>query len=1398
MRLAKVTDTLRGLARYVVLAASTALVACGGPGGTAPTTTPSPTIAVALSAATVTAATPVTVTARLLGGDNKPIVGAKVTFSTDAAVGVISPGELVTSGTGTTGSGQLISGSAVTSAEGLASVQLRAGPSAGVGTVTVTYDVPATSGSGTSAGSAQTLTAQVNYNSTGGGVRPSSVVVTAPNTTVDASTPAVLSAQVFGADGKPVPNVVVSFSVDASLGSLSPGKLSTDGTTSTGTAISNAAGIASIQLNAGPEAGAGNVTASYTPPSAGGTTSTPLVGSFGFTSRGGGVKPSTRLVLSISSGTISSAAPATITARLIRTDGVSVASQRITFATNSDFGLINPGAVNTEKRSEGSALTDINGFATIQLSAGPKVGAETVTVTFVPTLASSSASASSIQDSINYSSQGGGTAPETNIQLSLSSPSLSANSPVVVTARFTRTDGRSISGQRIEFVTDANLGVFSPGSIDASGQSSGSGITDGNGVATIQIFAGPRTGVGTITARFIPLTPADSASASGVSNGINYTSAGGGSRASTLTLSITEAVLTSNTDSMITARLIGADNRPVVRGVITFTTLPATGIFDPASGVATTDADGVATIKIRAGTQAGPGTVTATFTPDSGAAITATLAYGSNGGGSVATARIDMRFVNGSTSINAATPSTIEATLLGANGQRVPNTRITFTTDGTIGVLIPGTGTALTNSEGVATIQLRAGALQGAGTVNAVSDALSNGAVARGSLGYNSSGGGGPVDSGVAAASLQLIVSSGTLISDGVSSVTLTALVKDANNNTLAGKRVTFSSDRGSIVVDPASNGLTAANGQVTATLSTLGDKSNQTITVRAAVSGLPEVSNTIVVSGTKITVSGVAAMVVGATTPLTIRIQDGAGKPVGGQVVQLASSLGNQFLDVLTGNPITTALTDATGQLTVNYRAIRAGTNNTPDTISASALNATGVATILVSSDQFTMRISPTPGAALQDCSQSLVVEVPLSTLATVQATFLRGGVAQAGTVAFTTTRGTFNGAQQVALTSGVASIGIQSDTGGIGVVTASSGSSSAQCTIEYVATDAQRLVLQADSAVVPPRGKTTITATVRDARDNLVKNKTVIFTLTDSTGGSLSVGQGVTDSFGQTTTTYTAGNASSAKDGVSIRATVVGDPLEITPSPSLTLTVGGQSLFVRVGTGNTVLIRNETTYSLPYAVIVTDAAGNAVKDAQLSLTAQSIRYYRGQYLYNGVFWVRTGGAQTVSGTGTNGACSPSQITTFQANVDSMGNPIPATCLQINSPRLCQSEDLNVNGLLDTGEDINRSGQLEPGFVASIPSSAITDAAGTFQFNIVYPKDRGGWVGIRLIARATVQGTEGVGVAEFDLPVAGDDLSNERIAPPGCTSPFGFASTSTACTDVISTASACNDRTVP
>lgn len=60
-----------------------------------------------------------------------------------------------------------------------------------------------------------------------------------------------------------------------------------------------------------------------------------------------------------------------------------------------------------------------------------------------------------------------------------------------------------------------------------------------------------------------------------------------------------------------------------------------------------------------------------------------------------------------------------------------------------------------------------------------------------------------------------------------------------------------------------------------------------------------------------------------------------------------------------------------------------------------------------------------------------------------------------------------------------------------------------------------------------------------------------------------------------------------------------------------------------------------------------------------------------------------------------------------------------------------CLSEDIDNDGLLDAGEDLNSSGRLEPTNAATVTNSAVTDRDGKVLATAVYPQSHA--LGIKL-----------------------------------------------------------------
>ena len=325
--------------------------------------------------------------------------------------------------------------------------------------------------------------------------------------------------------------------------------------------------------------------------------------------------------------------------------------------------------------------------------------------------------------------------------------------------------------------------------------------------------------------------------------------------------------------------------------------------------------------------------------------------------------------------------------------------------------------------------------------------------------------------------------------------------------------------------------------------------------------------------------------------------------------------------------------------------------------------------------------------------------------------------------------------------------------------------------------ATTAATINLQTDKASIGPNdgSQTTqqqvkLTATVRDAANNLVKGKTIRFRIRqDNSGGSLTSSTATTDSLGKASTTYVSSSATTAKDGVIIRAEVTEGTNTYTSDA--TLTVAQISLFVRLGAGNKITAVNASTYAYPFTVIVTDASGNAVQNADVGITvvpapsvpaapSDNIAFRKGMYYWDTVksLWV----------------ILPRITDPITGNYAGGVNAV------------CSNEDLNQNGILDltpSTEDTSGNGKLDPGNVASAPQSVTTGTDGTIQFDVTYPKQYANWVRVMLTASRKVAGTESLDSIKFYLPVDGTDVSSQSQQPPGAVSPFGFSSS---CSDVL------------
>jgi len=586
-----------------------------------------------------------------------------------------------------------------------------------------------------------------------------------------------------------------------------------------------------------------------------------------------------------------------------------------------------------------------------------------------------------------------------------------------------------------------------------------------------------------------------------------------------------------------------------------------------------------------------------------------------------------------------------------------------------------------------------------------------------------------------AVANVTVLSSSPQMPSNNSQPATITALVRDASNVVVQGATVQFSTSSGLIAVTQATSD---ANGEAKATLSTPGDYSNRTITVTAAA-GSSNGTVPVAVVGTTLTMapqSGSGNIVENSPASYTLTLLDSGGNGIAGQTVAISSAKGN----TLSSANLTT---DANGHATFTVTGTVAGT----DTLTATSVGQTAQQSLVVSNQNFAMT-APAAGAL-----------IPLNTNTPVSVTWTTSGVpVSSSTITFTTTRGSFGGAVSTTMatnSSGVATVNVSSTTAGPAIITATGSGVTAQVAVTFVATIPSSITIQASPDTIATGAQSTITAVLRDAQNNLVEGQTVDFQLTDVTGGSISQASAITNTQGVAQTIYTASSSASGANGVQITASVQNASPAI--SGSVDLTVGGQTVFLSLGTGATISENdNKTQFIMPFSVQAVDARGNALASVPITLTIHSsypfdgnsagtlTAYAKGGYIVQGSDWVQT------------------------------GTPGLGTLTAVTS---CLNEDVNKNGILDPGEDTNGNGKLDPGDVATAsPGSLTTNSSGTAEFNVIYPEDHALWVRVTLTATATVAGTQSSTSSIFTLPMLSTYLTTITSSPPGYVSPYGTA----------------------
>lgn len=703
---------------------------------------------------------------------------------------------------------------------------------------------------------------------------------------------------------------------------------------------------------------------------------------------------------------------------------------------------------------------------------------------------------------------------------------------------------------------------------------------------------------------------------------------------------------------------------------------------------------------------------------------------GNTGGGSTPVTRsMQLVFTDAagqpSTSLSESTPLTLTATATDSNGDPVASTLITYTFQPE-GLASFGndSGTASTDSSGVATIDILVGANSGAGQITAT---LNSGETA--TTTFNSAG---TILIGEQPASLDLFSSSIQLASSGSDEIELIALVKDANNVLLEGVDVTFSANAGASL--QVTQATTANDGIARAILTTQNNAENRNIEVTARTGTFSEILD-IAVVGTSLSVNGPPSVILGSTAEYTIFLSDSDGRGIANKTVQLSSQNGNQF-------DSSEFVTDGEGQVTVNYTANNSGI----DVISASALKASGLLNISVQQDQFSF-------------TEVTTEDIPLGGLSTLELTWLKeNSPLENGAITLTTTRGTLSAGNVTTDAEGNASFQISSNNAGRAVVSAQGTDANgnivnARADVEFIAIDVDNIILSASPNSIGPSGqKSTITAVLRDAAGNLVKGKTVNFNADDVSGGEISPASAVTDSNGLASTVYTSLNVTK-ENGITITAKEPDSGVDAT----VNLTVANRAQFISIGTGNLIESPDETSYLKKFTVFVTDANSNPVSNVELTVTGTPVKYtellepnaQEGEPNYQVIrpafykgYWVPFPSAEDFE---------------FWVAVRTIG---------------CKNEDVDGDGIEDPYEDTNGDNGLTPVNIVSIDGDVVTDENGQAIIELRYAKTFAAWGEIKITASTPVSGSESQASHFFTLSASAADLRLDTTVPN--TNPFG------------------------
>ena len=478
-----------------------------------------------------------------------------------------------------------------------------------------------------------------------------------------------------------------------------------------------------------------------------------------------------------------------------------------------------------------------------------------------------------------------------------------------------------------------------------------------------------------------------------------------------------------------------------------------------------------------------------------------------------------------------------------------------------------------------------------------------------------------------ASASSVDVLATAVQVGSGGDTVTISAVVKDANNVALAGAPVSFSANNGNLTGVSA---ITNTSGLATAVFAAGADRSNRQSTVTVK-SGSASGQIVLDVVGTVLSYTGVTTVPLNGVATLPVKVVDSRGTPISGFGVSVTSSLGN-------GLSASSLVTDSLGNAAVTYTATTAGA----DTLAFTAPGSSVSPVIQISAADFTF---VTPAASTQ---------IPVNTTRTVTVRYLSGNVPQAGkTINFAATAGVVSpavGGDRCRRTS--ERLDFLGQTASPAVIQAAVSGVAVQATlpVAFVALTPAKLVLQVSPTAIGPNpaGSTSQQSQLRRDRHRSQRQ-------------SRRQGDGHVQPHGRSERRQPVAGLDRDRRQRPGHGPVHRGRLDhgqqrrcrcarrfwalLRCSAMRSLTVNQSALFIALGTGNTIENLDTQTYKKDWVVYVTDSNGVAVPNINLTIKILPTEYRKGRLVFVSGVWVYD----------------------------------PTNYFQ------CENEDLNYNGILDS-----------------------------------------------------------------------------------------------------------------